>query len=166
MKFLFILLMIPVVSLGQTVHIKDKKIFYEGKEKISGVSSAEIFSRIQKQLPSIVSNYSEEEKSATSIKAKGEFKLKTPYAIVRRVAYFITINANDGGYDYVIDSVSFTERQRGKKTVTLPSEKVVEGINETGKVVGETEKVLNETDMRFQKLLAVLKKETNEGEKL
>jgi hypothetical protein len=157
MKFLFVLLIIPVLSIGQTVHIKDEKIFYKGEQKINGLPSAEIFSRIQKQLPAIVNDYKEEEKSSASIKAKGAFKLNTPYTLVRRASYFITITTKDDGYDYVIDSVSFTERERGKKTITRYSEEVVEGMGETGKIVGETEKVLNETDMRFQKLLALLK---------
>jgi hypothetical protein len=32
-------------------------------------------------------------------------------------------------------------------------------MGETGAVVGETEKILNETDMRFEKLIAVLRSE-------
>lgn len=166
MKFVFILLLIPVLSFGQTVHVKDDKIVYEGKEKINGLSSAEIFSRLQSRLPELVNEYQEEEKSTSSIRAKGAFKLKTPYSLVRTVSYFITIKTKDGGYEYLIDSVSFTERERGKKTVTRSSEEVVEGMSETGKIVGETEKVLNETDMRFQKLLALLKQEAARDGKL
>lgn len=163
MKFLFILLIVPVLSMSQTVHIKDEKINYEGTEKIAGLSAAEIFSRLEKQLPSIVDGFKEEKKSGASIKAKGTFKLRTPYNLVRSVSYFLTLKAMDEGYEYIIDSVSFTQKKRGEKTITMPSEKVVEGMSETGAIVGETEKILNETDMRFQKLLALLKSKTAEG---
>src|SRR5215213_4316184 len=128
MKFLFVFLIIPVLSIGQTIHIKDEKIIYEGQEKIGGTSSAEIFSRVQKQLPVIVNDYQEEEKSAASIKAKGAFRLTTPYSVIRKVSYFITINEIEGGYRYVIDSVSFIEKERGKKTVTKASAEVAEGM--------------------------------------
>jgi hypothetical protein len=69
----------------------------------------------------------------------------------------------ENGFEYVIDSVFFTEKERGKKEVFKSSKEVIEGINETGKVVGETEKKLNETDMKFQKLLALLRSEISKG---
>jgi hypothetical protein len=69
----------------------------------------------------------------------------------------------ENGYEYRIDSVSFTQKERGEKAVTKSSEDVIEGISETGKVVGETEKILNETDMKFQRVLALLRSEINKG---
>lgn len=162
MKFLFIFLIWPAFSIGQTVHIKDKEIFYEGKEKVEGLSTAEIFSRIQKLLPDLVNNYQEEEKSENSIKAKGQLRLQTPYNIIRKVSYVINVKATDKGYEYVIDSVFYYERERGRKATTRSSEDVLDGISETGKVVGETEKILNETDMRLQKLLALLRNGINQ----
>jgi hypothetical protein len=161
MKFLCILLLIPALSIGQTVHIKDEKIVYEGKETVAGLSSAEIFSRIQKALPDIVKNYEIDSQSGNSITARGELKLRTPYTIIRTVSYSIVVNAMEDGYEYRIDSVSFTQKQRGGKAVTKSSEEVIEGISETGKVVGETEKILNETDMKFQRVLALLRSEIN-----
>jgi hypothetical protein len=163
MKFLFILLIIPVVSIGQTVHIKDNKIIYEGKEKLEGLASAEIFSRIQKAVPELVDNYMLNKHAENSITATGQLKLKTPYPIIRTVSYSIAVNATDGGYEYKIDSVFFTEKERGGKQVTKSSTEVIEGISETGRVVGETEKILNETDMKFQRLLALLRSELSKG---
>jgi hypothetical protein len=161
MKVLFIVLLLPVFSIAQTVHIKEEKIIYEGKEKIEGASSQQILDKIQKQLPGIIDNYKEESLSGNSLKAKGELKLTTPYNVVRSVAYTLTLNPADGGYEYLIDDVFFIERERGKKRVTKTSEEVLEGMTETGKLVGETEKILNETDMLFQKLLALIKSATS-----
>ena len=165
MKFLCILLLIPALSIGQTVHIKDEKIVYEGKETVAGLSSSEIFSRIQKVLPDIVKNYEVDTQSSNSISAKGELKLRTPYTVIRTVSYFIFVNAMGNGYEYRIDSVSFTKKERGGKAVTRSSEEVIEGISETGKVVGETEKILNETDMKFQRVLALLRSEIKNADR-
>jgi hypothetical protein len=163
MKFLFILLIIPALSIGQTVHIKDDKIVYEGKEKLEGFSSAEIFSRIQKAVPELVDGYILNKQSENSIAATGKLKLKTPYNTIRTVSYFIAVDATDSGYGYKIDSVFFTEKERSGKEVTKSSTEVIEGISETGKVVGETEKILNETDMKFQRLLALLRSKLSKG---
>jgi len=161
MKVLLFCLLLPVFSLGQTVHIKDDKIIYEGKEKLTS-SNNEIFARIQHAVPKMVDNYQLEEQSGQSIKARGELRLTTPYHLIRTVSYSIKINVTESGYEYKIDSVIFKEQERGEKAVIKPSEKVVEDMGETGKIVGDTEKILNETDMRFQKLLAHLKKQIKE----
>ena len=157
MKFLLILLLAPFYSIGQTVHIKDEKIVYEGNETVAGFSSEEIFARVQKILPDIVKNYTIDTLSAGSIKAKGQMKLSTPYPIIRTVSYSITVTTTEKGYEYKIDNVFFRQKERGGKEVVMPSSAVLEGIEETGKVVGETEKIMNETDMRFQKILALLR---------
>lgn len=160
MKMLLLLLLLPVFAFAQTVHIKDEKIVYEGKEKINSASASQVFERMQKVLPDIINNYKSEEQSAHSIKARGEMKLRTPYNVVRTVSYSIKVNALQDGYEYIIDSVAFTERERGGKISTKQSSEVLENMGETGKIVGDTEKLLNETDMRFQKLLALLKLKT------
>jgi hypothetical protein len=76
---------------------------------------------------------------------------------MRTVDYSLQLKAKDNGYDYVIDSVSFTEQERGGKAVTKTSKEMLENMGETGKIVGDTEKILNETDMRFQQILAVIR---------
>jgi hypothetical protein len=162
MKLLFILL-IPVFSIGQTVHIKDDKIVYEGRENIPGLSAEEIFRKVQKTLPGLVRNYSIDKQSVNSVRARGEMKLKTPYPSVRSVSYFIAVHAEENCYEYKLDSVFFKEKERGGKEVTKSSTEVIDGISETGRVVGETEKVLNETDMKFQRLLALLRSEINKN---
>jgi hypothetical protein len=156
MRILFLILILPTCLFGQTIHIKDEKIVYEGKEKVN-LPAPETFSRIQQVLPTIVHNYKMEEQSENSIKARGQMKLETPYHLIRTVSYSIKLHSTEKGYEYTIDSVFFTEQERGEKANTVPSKEVVKNMGETGAIVGETEKILNETDMRFQKLLALLK---------
>lgn len=163
MKIILVLLFLPVFSMGQTVHIKDEKIVYEGKEEISGNSSQQILDRIQQRLPQLLSYYKVSDSSGTSVKGTGELHLTTPYPLVRSVFFTITVKPTDTGYEYLIDEVFFTQRERGKKAMVISDKQVIEGIGETGKVVGETEKILNETDMRFQKLLALLKSAVSSG---
>ena len=162
MKVLLLCLLLPVFSLGQTIHTKDDKIVYEGKEKMASPAQ-EILNSIEKALSKIVDSFHRDELSDSSIKGRGEFRLTTPYHLIRTVSYSIKINATSSGYEYLIDSVSFKEQERGEKAVTKPSKEVLDDMEETGKIVGDTEKILNETDMRFQKLLALLKKEINQG---
>jgi len=157
MKFLFAFLVLPLFSAGQTVHVKDGSILYEGKEKVIGASASEVYASIQNVLPSLIDNYQVEKKSANKMRARGELKLKTPYNIIRTVDYSIELKAMQDGYEYRIDSVSFTEQKRGEKEITKSSKEVLENMGEQGVVVRETEMLLNETDMRFQRVLAVLR---------
>ena len=177
MKFFFVLFLLPLFSASQTVHIKDGSILYEGNQKVTGVSASEIYNRIQNILPSLVDDYkassrpSPKEKaistqgqlsenslqSADVVRARGQLHLKTPYIIIRTVDYSIELKAIENGYEYRIDSVSFTEQKRGEKPITKSSKDVVGNMSEQGAIVGETERLLNETDLRFQKLLAVLR---------
>ena len=177
MKFFLALYLLPLFSASQTVHVKDGSILYEGKENVTGVSATEISRRIQNILPSLVdykaSSRSSPKKKATStqgqlfensiqsanltVTARGELILKTPYNIIRSVNYSIELRAIENGYEYLIDSVSFTEQKRGEKPGTKSSKEVLDNMGEQGAIVSETEKLLNEADMRFQKLLALIR---------
>ena len=176
MKFFFALFLLPFFSASQTVHVKDGSILYEGKEKVTGVSASEIYNRIQHILPSLVDNYKASSRSrpggtistqgqlfenslqsANAVRARGELNIKTPFNIIRAVHYSIELKAIENGYDYLIDSVSFTEQKRGEKPGTKSSKEVLDNMGEQGTIVGETERLLNEVDMRFQKLLALIR---------
>jgi hypothetical protein len=157
MKLFFVLLVLPLFSTAQTVHVKDGSILYEGKETVAEASASEVYARIQNVLPSLIEDYQVEKRSLNKLRARGELKLKTPYNVIRTVDYSIELTAMQNGYEYVIDSVSFTEQKRGEKGGTRSSKEVLENMGEQGTVVSETERLLNETDMKFQKILAVLK---------
>jgi hypothetical protein len=159
MKILFFLLLIPFYSQAQTIHVKDERIVYEGEVKMTGVAPSAIAEKMKKALPEIIQSYRVDQEGANSLRARGEFELTTPYHLIRTVKYTIDLKATDKGYQYKIDSVSFVEQERGKKATTRSSKDVLKDMGETGAIVGVTEKILNETDMKFQKMLAVLKYE-------
>ena len=48
-------------------------------------------------------------------------------------------------------------RKQAFETKTTPSKDLIDALEEGGAVVKETEKILNETDMRFQEMFARLK---------
>jgi hypothetical protein len=163
MKMIFIFLMLPLFSTAQTVHIKNDTIVYEGKVKIANLSGSEIFKRIQESLALVVGDFEETERSDHSIKGRGKFKLQTPYNIKRSVRYTIQMKPTDEGYDYLIDSVSLEEQIRGEKPVIKSSAELIETMSEAGKIVGDTEKLLNQIDMNFQKLLVTLRYKISSG---
>ena len=156
------LIILPAFAFGQTIHVKDKKIVYEGKEdlgrRVRAISPASIRIMSGVSTDSVAS-----EEVRDSLLVKGKMKLESPYHLKRYVNYCLKLTPLDNGYKYLIDCVYFTEQERGGKTDTLSSEKMLENMGDTGNIVGETEKTLNETDMRFQKLLAVLRKEMRKG---
>lgn len=163
MRILIIFLAIPFFSAGQTAHVKDEKIVYEGSEKIAGASAPNAFHKIQEEIPLLIDNYQIIEQSSNSIKARGQFKLSTPYNVVRTVSYLIRLNAIQDGYEYIIDSVMFTEQYRGEKATAQTSQELLKNMGEAGKIVGDSEKILNQTDMQFQKLLARFKQRVAGG---
>jgi hypothetical protein len=159
MKWLIFLLCLPVVPFAQTIHFDDENIVYEGTEMVPGVKGKAILS----QLPSAIAAAQEKKTAKTEVVAgknkvvsTGEMKLKSPFPIIRKVHYRLAVSPNEDGYSYHIDSVYVTEKRRGGKTETKNAEELLEGMEETGNVAIETEKVLNEIDMHFQKLLALL----------
>src|SRR5262249_21989173 len=144
MKLFLVLLFLPLFSASQTVHARDGVIHYGGKEDIEGVSASDIQDRVQHILPSLVNGYKIETQTANELRARGELKLKTPYNIIRVVHYSVEVTSTQNGYEYLIDSVSFTEQRRGEKPETKSSKEVLGNMSEQEPVVGETERLLNQ----------------------
>ena len=168
MKIFIFFLLLPFFPFCQTVHIADGKIEYKGKEKIEGLSETEILSRAQTSVISSLKNYQElkEDSNKNAVKARGEIKLNSSYNHIRKVLYSITITANGGGYQYHIDSVYLKQKIRGGKTEIRSSKELLEGMEEAGIQVMILEKILNEIDMRFQHLIAMLEFKIKTGEEL
>jgi hypothetical protein len=158
MKTVLFFLLFPAFAYGQTIHVKDKKIVYEGKEDLGRPMNPVTEVQLERIL-GIQGQHKAGELEEKSVAVYGRMKLKTPYPLMRYVNYRFKLTTLDSGYKYVIDSVYYTEQERGRKIDTFSSEKMVDRMGETGAVVGETEKILNETDMRFEKLIAVLRSE-------
>lgn len=157
MRFVFVLLFAPLFSISQTVHTKDDRVFYEGKEKISGAVPSEIINRLQQALQTTIRNYETIDSSSGSLKAKGEFRLKTPHRVIRTVSYTIEVKPTADGFEYAIDSVSMTEIKRGFSTTKKSSKEMLEVMEDFGVQAENMERVLNEIDMRIQHLIVLLK---------
>jgi hypothetical protein len=122
-----------------------------------------MLNRLQQAMEQHISNYEMITASNDAIKAKGQFRLITPHPIVRTVDYIITLKPNNEGYEYSIDSVRMKEKKRGFGTVTKSSKEILEKIEDFGKEAEQAERILNETDMRIQQLLVLLRKGINTG---
>ena len=162
MKFLTriaIVFLLPLNIYGQTVHIDEDRIVYKGTVDVANASQAELYSRAKDAIQHVKAgkkNKIEERKGNEMIVASGKIKLATPYHIIRTVHYIFELTVEDGKYKYRIDSVYMTEKERGGKTITLSSEKMLKAVEETGPVSIEAEKQLNEVDMNFQKIIALV----------
>ena len=151
----------PLFSTGQTVHLDSNRIVYKGVVNIDHLSKDEIYTRAKNALTSTMKGEKQviiyEDCSNSMITAKGNIKLASPYSITKKVEYILEMSMSDGKYKYRIDSVQIKQVERGGKTSIIPSQKLVEGMDESGPVSANTEKQVNEIDMVFQKLLDLLK---------
>ena len=159
------LLLIPTVIYGQTVHVDEGRIVYKGTVKVEQVNKEDMYARavnaihnnIKGSKEGTVEGNNEKEKIA----ATGSIKLSSPYHIIKTVEYILELSVEDGKYKYRIDSVYIKQVERGGKTTRIYSEELLKGLDVTasGFVPGSAnvEKQLNEIDMNFQKLLALVK---------
>jgi hypothetical protein len=163
MKFInriVFLLLIPVVTNGQTVHVDEDRIVYKGIIMLEQVNKEDMYSRAKNAIHNnvkgskkgIVEGNNEKEKIA----AKGSIKLSSPYHIIKTVEYILELSVEDGKYKYRIDSVYIKTAERGGKTNKISSEELLKGMEVSGPASATTEKQLNEIDMNFQKLLALV----------
>ncbi len=156
---ILILFLAPMAACGQTVHIDEDRIVYKGTVVVNNASQADLYQRARDAMQNVSVGKAEiidENKDKGKITAKGKLRLVTPYHLIRTVEYVIELTVEEGQYTYRIDSVYLKQAERGAKTTRLPSEKLVKGVEATGAESVESEKELNEIDMNFQKLLAIV----------
>jgi hypothetical protein len=164
-KYILFVLM-PVAIRAQTVHVDEDRIVYKDKKTVTKADKNELFDRAKVAMDRVKWNRQTivvENRENGLITAMGTMKLATPYHTIRTVEYLFEIKVEDGEYKYRIDSVYMEERERGGKTTRLSSEKLLKAVEETGKVAKDAEKVLNEIDMNFQKLLALVQADMKES---
>lgn len=162
MKILLLILLLPTFSLAQTIHYDDDKIMYEGTIPVTGQTANAVASRLQNSLlTALKKSKAKGDIKTTSNKAEtnAEIKLISPYHIIRKLHFTTQVKATDNGYAYQIDSVYLTEKRRGVSEKTISSKELLEGLEKTGMGGTESEKLLNEIDMRLQKLIAILRRE-------
>jgi len=157
LKRVVFLLLIPVVTHGQTVHVDSNRIVYKGTVKPGPVNKDELYARARNALFSNVkegkgSNVTANNKDGI-ISAKGSVKLASPYHIIKTIEYILELSVGDGKYEYRIDSVYLKQVERGGKTTRISSEELLKGMDVSGAGSAAAEEQLNEIDMNFQKLI-------------
>ena len=154
------LLLIPVITNGQTAHVDEDRIVYKGTVKLEQVNKEDMYARAKNAILNNVKGnkkeIAEDNKEKEKIAANGSIKLSSPYHIIKTVEYILELSVEDGKYKYRIDSVYINQVERGGKTVKISSEELLKGMEVTGLTSANTEKQLNEIDMNFQKLLALV----------
>jgi len=160
-RILFVLLLHSGVN-GQTVHIEEDRIVYKGVVRIANISKQELYERAKDALRNIIGGkepiINDSGENGTLV-AKGTMKLTTPYHLIRQVGYILELSVEDGGYKYRIDSVNMKQVERGGKTIKISSAELFKGIEATGPESIEAEKILNEIDLKFQKILALVNRD-------
>ena len=163
MRFILFLLLIPVFAQCQTVHMEKGRIAYKESVKIEDVPKLELYERakqaILKNMKAAKKEKGLENNEKDEIIMEGEMRLASTHDIVKTLQYIMKISVKDDGYKYEIDSVYIKEARRGGKTIKIPSDELINGMESSGNVAIDTEKQLNEIDMRFQQLLAFIKRD-------
>ncbi|HET6995445.1 MAG TPA: DUF4468 domain-containing protein, partial [Chitinophagaceae bacterium] len=157
-KYILIVL-IPVSLFGQTVHVDEDRVVYKDKIKMTHTAKDDLFERARTAMDRVKWNKQSivvENRGEGLITARGTMRLVTPYHTIRTVEYLFEIKVSDGDYGYRIDSISLEEKERGGKTLRFSSKELLKAAEETGKPSIVAEKILNEIDMNFQKLLALI----------
>ena len=163
-KQIVFFLLIPAVTFGQTVHIDSNRIVYKETVKLDSVNKEELFARAKKTIFNNVKGGKESDvidnNEKGMISAKGSIRLGSRYHIIKTVEYIFELSVDDGKYEYRIDSVHIKLVERGGKTTRIDSEELLIGLDVTvsGFVPGSgnVEMQLNEIDMNFQKLIALV----------
>lgn len=162
MKQIIFGLLLPLFSFAQTIHHEDGKIVYKGNVHIGLSSNNTVLSRLQSVFPVVAEKSTDSvriQSMEKAIEAYGEIRLKSPYHIIRTLHFTIQLTPIEGGYAYNVDSVSVSERRRGMKETVTTAAELIEDLEETGNAAIELEILLNEIDLRIQKLLTILENE-------
>ena len=171
-KRILFLLLVPVAAYGQTAHVDSNRIVYKGSVKLDNVNKEKLYAIAKNAIHNNVKNDKKaiiaENKEKGMIVAKGSIQLASPYHLIKTVEYILELSIEDANYKYRIDSVYIKQVERGGKTIRIPSERILKGMDESGLSSATAEKQLNEIDMNFQKLLAMINtdmKKTSVGKK-
>ncbi|HEV7334135.1 MAG TPA: hypothetical protein VGN63_24090 [Flavisolibacter sp.] len=159
MKQLIIGLLFPLFAIGQTVHHDGEKIIYKGSVKLNENATAEVHSRLQQVFPRVAEKLTDTITILSvqdDLHASGSIRLNSPYHIIKKLHFTIQLAPVSSGYDYTVDSIFITEKRRGWKESKTHSRELIEALEETGNAAIELEVLLNEIDLRIQKMLTLL----------
>jgi hypothetical protein len=151
---------LPVTA--QTVHVDTDRIAYRSTVTVANTSQLELFFRAQKAIADYVTQQPpliNTDAINNEISAQGSIRLKAPYHLVKSLLYKIKLLVHDGTYQYQIDSVYLKEEERGGSTKLTSSQELLKGMDVSGPASWIMENQLNEIDMNFQKLIALVNDE-------
>src|SRR5258705_1941980 len=107
-KRIAFLLLIPVITHGQTAHVDSNRIVYKGTVKPGNVNKEELFTRAENAIRSNVKGDKQviigENNEKGMIVTKGSIQLSSPYHLIKTVEYVLELLVEDGNYKYRIDS--------------------------------------------------------------
>jgi hypothetical protein len=156
-KFILFFLLPPVFASSQTVNVKDNKIVYKGTVKVAYASPEQLVVKVKQMILHLDDRYepkiSQNDSETTRVWFQGVMKLSSTDHVSRKVEYTGEIKLNKGGYEYRIDSIYLFQKEPGYPGTRIPSEELLKKMESSGPVAASTERLLNEIDMNFQKLI-------------
>jgi hypothetical protein len=165
MKTFLFFLLIPFFSLAQTIHHEGNEILYKGDVKLTGMTAQGIIERLQNTAGAVIKqgkHHAVVQTSADKVWTWGDMKLTNEKSTSRTAHYNISFNATEGGYEYRIDSVFVTEKGRTGSHVKTGKD-LFACMQVSGPSAAAAENILNEIDMNFQKILAVIEARMKKG---
>src|SRR5947209_19820003 len=111
-SILIFFLLLPAISLGQTIHMKKNEIVYEGKLEVNGDS--------YNHAKSLLLNFTnadsiKEEKDNKKLSSIVKVKLPSTYAVQKYLSYQVNLHPASGVIEYQIKDVQLTLHERGEK---------------------------------------------------
>ncbi|RYY67576.1 MAG: hypothetical protein EOO12_00645 [Chitinophagaceae bacterium] len=152
MRYLLFLLLAPVFANSQTIHLVRDKICYSGSLATGNADSK----TLQEILKAAVLRYTGttlQGQAENQLFARATMRLASPYHLVRTVQYNLQLTIDKNLCRYTIDSVVLVEKERGGPARTTTDADLLKNMDVSGAMSMNTEALLNEIDMRFQKLL-------------
>src|SRR6478672_6946691 len=128
---LLLLVLLPAISLAQTIHKDKDKIVYKGKIKLQ--ASGEWYNQSKSFLLEYANPDSiKEEKDTRAISSIAMLKLPSPYHLQKVLRYKVKFEPTADGVQYEIDGVQLLLHERGEKKKVLASADLLKGMDESG----------------------------------
>ena len=157
-NILLLILLLPALALGQTIHFEKDRVGYKGKMEFSGSDKSDNYLKAKDLLLNIVKpapdSLKENEEEKELIASANMRIPSSKHHIIKTLDYKVRLKPGKNEIAYEIGNIKLNITERGKKTKTFHAEEILKGMEENGKVSMMAEKELNEIDMHLQKLIA------------
>ena len=154
---LLLVLLLPALALGQTIHFEKDRVAYRGKWGYTGSGKADNYHKAKEILVTIVNVSTDslrENREENELIASATMRLpSSKYHEIKTLDYKVRLKAGENEIGYEIGDIKLNVRERGKEGKTLRAEEILKGMEEHGKVAVIAEKELNQIDMHLQKLI-------------